>query len=257
MGWQPNYQTEGRIYARYILDNVKDPKIGVLYQNDDYGKDYVKGLRDGLGAKADDLIVMEVSYETSDATVDSQVVQLKESGANVFVNITTPKWASQAIRKAADLGWTPLHILNNVSTSVPAVLKPAGLDKSKGIISSAYYKNPGDPTWADDSAMKDYMAFMKEYYPEGDPGSTFNAYGMAVAQTLEHVLRQAGDNLTRENIMKQAANLKDFNIPLMLPGVTLNTSASDFAPIEQMQLQRFNGERWELFGTVIDGRMGS
>lgn len=257
MGWQPNYQTEARIYARYILDNVKNPKIGILYQNDDYGKDYVKGLRDGLGSKAKDLITMTVSYETSDATVDSQIVQLKESGANVFVNITTPKWASQAIRKTADLGWKPLHILNNVSTSVPAVLKPAGFDKAKGIVSSAYHKNPGDPTWAKDPAMMAYNDFMKKYYPKGTAGSAFNAYGYAVAQTLEHVLRQAGDNLTRENIIKQAASMKDVEIPIMLPGVKLNTSESDFAPVEQMQLQRFNGERWELFGPVLESRIGS
>lgn len=257
MGWQPNYQTEARIYARYILDNVTDPKIGVLYQNDDYGKDYLTGLRDGLGDQADKLIVLAVSYETTDATVDSQVVQLKESGANVFLNVTTPKWASQAIRKAYDIGWKPLHLLNNVSTSVPAVLKPAGFEKAKGVISSAYLMNPGDPTWENDPAMQAYNAFMEKYYPEGAPGSTFNIYGYAVAQTLEQVLRQAGDNLTRENIMAQAANLKDVKIPVLLPGISINTSADDFAPIEQMQLQRFDGEKWELFGPVLDSRMGS
>ena len=257
MGWQPNYQTEARIYAKYILDTVPDPKIAVLYQNDDYGKDYLTGLRAGLGDKADALIVKAVSYETSDATVDSQVVQLADSGANVFLNVTTPKFASQAIRKANDIGWQPLHLLNNVSNSVPAVLTPAGLDKSKGLISTAYYKDPSDPTWADDAAIKDYFTFMEQYNPQAAPTSGFNAYGYAVAQTLEHVLRQAGDTLTRENIMKQAANIKDLAIPILLPGVKINTSPTDFAPIEQMQLERFTGERWELFGPVIDASAGS
>ena len=257
MGWQPSYQTEARIYAKYILDNVADPKIGVLYQNDDYGKDYLKGLRDGLGAKADDLIVSAVSYETSDATVDSQMVQLKESGANVFVNITTPKWASQAIRKANDLGWTPVHFLNNVSTSVTAVLKPAGLDKSKGIISSAYTKNPGDPAMKDDPGYQEWLAWMGKYYPDGNTGSTFNVYGYTVAQTLEQVLRQAGDDLTRENIMRQAASLKNLELPLLLPGVVVDTGPADFRPIERMRLQRFNGTSWELFGPVIEGGAGS
>jgi branched-chain amino acid transport system substrate-binding protein len=257
MGWQPNYQTEALIYAKYILDNVKDPKIGVLYQNDDYGKDYLKGLRDGLGARADDLIVSAVSYETSDATIDSQMVQLKDSGANVFVNISTPKWASQAIRKANDLGWTPVHFLNNVSTSVTAVLKPAGLDKSKGIISSAYTKNPGDPAMKDDPGYQEWLAWMAKYYPDGNTGSTFNVYGYTVAQTLEQVLRQAGDDLTRENIMRQAASLKDLELPLLLPGVVINTGPADFRPIEQMRLQRFNGTSWELFGPVMEGAAGS
>ncbi len=257
MGWQPNYQTEARIYAQYILANIDNPKIGVLYQNDDYGKDYVTGLRDGLGSKADDLIAMAVSYETSDATVDSQVVQLKSSGANVFVIIATPKWASQAIRKAHDIGWRPARFLNNVSTSVPAVMKPAGLDKSKGIISSAYTKNPGDPAMKDDPGYQEWLKWMAEYYPDGSTGSTFNVYGYTVAQTLEQVLRQAGDDLTRENIMRQAANLKDLELPMLLPGVVINTSPTDFRPIEQMRLQRFNGTSWELFGPVMEGTAGS
>ena len=257
MGWQPSYQTEARIYAKYILDNVADPKIGVLYQNDDYGKDYLTGLRDGLGAKAADMIVSAVSYETSDATVDSQMVQLKESGANVFVNITTPKWASQAIRKANDLGWDPVHILNNVSTSVTAVLKPAGLDKSKGIISSAYTKNPGDPAMKDDPGYQEWLAWMAKYYPDGNTGSTFNVYGYTVAQTLEQVLRQAGDDLTRANIMRQAASLSGLELPMLLPGVVIDTGPADFRPIERMRLQRFNGTSWELFGPVIEGGAGS
>jgi branched-chain amino acid transport system substrate-binding protein len=253
MGWQPNYQTEAKIYAKYILENVSDAKIGVLYQNDDYGKDYLTGLRDGLGDQADKLIVKAVSYETSDATVDSQMVQLKESGANVFVNITTPKWAAQAIKKAADIGWQPLHFLNNVSNSVPSVLKPAGLDKAVGIISSAYYKSPGDAQWDDDAAMKEYLDFMAAHHKDGNPKDNFNAYGYLVAQTLVQVLKQAGDNLTRENIMKEAANLKGLELPLLLPGMTINTGPDDFAPIEEMQLEKFNGESWELFGTVISG----
>ena len=253
MGWQPNYQTEAKIYAKYIMENVPDAKIGVLYQNDDYGKDYLTGLRDGLGDQADKLIVKAVSYETSDATVDSQMVQLKESGANVFVNITTPKWAAQAIKKAADIGWQPLHFLNNVSNSVPSVLKPAGLDKSVGIISSAYYKSPGDAQWDNDDAMKEFNDFMAAHHKDGNPKDNFNAYGYLVAQTLVQVLKQAGDNLTRENVMKEAANLKDLELPLLLPGMKINTSPDDFAPIEEMQLEKFNGESWELFGTVISG----
>ncbi len=251
MGWQPSYQTEGRIYAKYILDNVSDPKIGVLYQNDDYGKDYLQGLRDGLGPQADKLIVSTESYETSDPTVDSQIVALKNSGANVFVNVTTPKFAAQAIRKAYDIDWKPLQFLNNVSTSVSRVLEAAGLEKSVGILSSAYTKGPTDPQWDDDPAMIAWRDWMKAYYPEGNLGSTFNVYAYTVAMTLEHVLRNAGDNLTRENIMKQAASLKDVELPTLLPGIKLNTSASDYRPIEQMQLQKFNGKSWELFGDLI------
>ncbi|MCP4327828.1 MAG: ABC transporter substrate-binding protein [Alphaproteobacteria bacterium] len=257
MGWQPNYQSEARIYAQYILDNVEDPKIGVLYQNDDYGKDYLTGLRDGLGDRADELIVLTVPYETSDPTIDSQIVQLKESGANVLLNVATPKWAAQAIKKAHDIGWQPVHLLNNVSTSVPAVLAPAGLDKSTGIVSSAYYKSPGDPTWADDPDFQDWVAFMNTYYPDGNTGSGLNVYGYAVAKTLEHVLRQAGDELTRENIMEQAASMSDLEIPMLLPGIVINTNSDDFKPLEQMRLQRFNGERWELFGPVMEGAPGS
>lgn len=257
MGWQPNYQTEGRIYARYILENVADPKIGVLYQNDDYGKDYLKGLRDGLGEGADTLIVATVSYETSDPTVDSQVVALKNSGANVFVNIATPKFAAQAIRKVYDIGWRPLQLLNNVSTSVSRVMEPAGLEKSEGIISSAYLKEPTDPQWADDAGIAEWRAWMAEYYPEGDLGNSFNVYGYSVARTMEQVLRAAGDDLTRANIMKLAASIDGLEIPTLLPGITINTSPTDFRPIEQMQLQRFNGTTWELFGPVISGEVVS
>ncbi len=256
MGWQPNYQTEGHIYAKYILDNVPDAKIGILYQNDDYGKDYVKGLKDGLGDKAAKLIVAEVSYETTDPTVDSQIVNLKNSGANVFFDVTTPKFAAQAIRKAYDIGWKPLHLLNNVSTSITAVLKPAGLEKAVGVISSAYLKDPNDPQWADSPDIKEWRAWMAKYYPEGNIGNGFNVYGYAVAHTLEVVLRNCGDDLTRENVMKQAANLQGLTVPGLLPGVVISTSPKDFRPIEQMQLMKFDGTSWQLFGDVISAGMG-
>ena len=251
MGWQPNYQTEAKIYAQYVLKNKPDAKIGVLYQNDDYGKDYLKGIKDGLGPKAKSMIVAEVSYEVSEPTVDSQIVQLQQSGANVFFNITTPKFAAQAIRKAYDIGWKPLHFLNNVSTSVATVLKPAGLEKSVGLISTAYLKDPTDKQWADDPAMKKWAAFMKKYYPDGSLLNNQNVYGYTVAATLHQVLKQCGDNLTRENVMKQAANLKNFHVDTMLPGVSISTAANDFAPIESMQLMRFDGSTWELFGEVM------
>ena len=257
MGWQPNYQSEARIYAKYLLEKYPNGKIGILYQNDDYGKDYVKGLHDGLGAKAKTMIVAEQPYETSDPTVDSQVINLKASGADVFFNVTTPKFAAQAIRKAAEIGWKPLHLLNNVSNSVGSVLKPAGLENAKDVISTAYYKDPTDPTWKDDASFKRWEAFMTKYFPEGDKSSSFTVYGMAVAETLVRVLKQCGDDLTRENVMKQAANLKNVEIDMLLPGVKVNTSANDFYPIEQMQLMRFNGERWQLFGAILDGGAGS
>jgi branched-chain amino acid transport system substrate-binding protein len=255
MGWQPNYQSEARIYAQYLLQSHPDAKIGILYQNDDYGKDYVKGLKDGLGGKIK--IVAEVPYETSDPTVDSQIINLKASGADVFFNVTTPKFAAQAIRKAAEIGWKPLHLLNNVSNSVGSVLKPAGLENAKDILSTAYYKDPTDPTWKDDPGYKAWLAFMEKYHPDGDKTSGFTVYGYLVAQTLVQTLKQCGDNLTRENVMKQAANLNDIQLDMMLPGVVLNTSATDFFPIEKMQMMRFNGERWERFGPVMSGEVGS
>ncbi|HEV2603910.1 MAG TPA: ABC transporter substrate-binding protein [Microvirga sp.] len=256
MGWQPNYQSEGRIYAKYILDTKPDGKIAVLFQNDDYGKDLMKGLKDGLGEKAKTMIVAEAPYEVSEPTVDSQMVKLKASGADVFVNIGTPKFAAQAIRKANELGWQPVHIVNNVSSSVGSVLKPAGFEAAKGVLSTAYHKDPTDPTWKDDAGMKEWSAFMDKYFPDGDRTSSFTVYGYTVARTLEQVLKQAGDDLTRENVMKQAANLKNATVPTLLPGVTMNTSPTDFFPIEQMQMMRFNGERWELFGPVIAGEIG-
>jgi len=251
MGWQPNYQTEAQIYARHILKTRPDAKIAVLYQNDDYGKDYLKGLKDGLGDKAKSMIVAEASYEVSDPTVDSQIVQLQSSGANVFFNITTPKFAAQAIRKAYDIGWKPVHYLNNVSTSVGSVLTPAGLDKSAGVISTAYYKDPTDALWANDPAMKQWQAFMKKYYPDGSLINAFSVYGYTVAATLHEVLTKCGDNLTRENVMRQAASMKGWRVDTLLPGITITTSQDDFAPIQSVQLQRFNGKQWELFGEVI------
>jgi len=251
MGWQPNYQTEGRIYAEHILKNNPKAKIGILYQNDDYGKDYLKGFKDGLGANAASMIVKEVSYETSDPTVDSQIVQLQASGADTFFNITTPKFSAQAIRKAYDTGWKPTHYLNNVGASIGAALKPAGLEKSVGLISTQYLKDADDDQWKNDAAFKEWRAFMAKYYPEGNLHDSGNVYGYSVAQTMHQVLKQAGNNLTRANIMKQAASLKDFRPDLMLPGIRINTSATDFAPIESEQLIRFDGQQWQRFGPII------
>ncbi len=255
IGWQPNYQSEGHIYAQYLIKNHPNGKVGILYQNDDYGKDYVKGLKDGLGGKLP--IVAELPYETTDPTVDSQIINLKASGADVVYNVTTPKFAAQAIKKMAEIEWKPIHLLNNVSNSVGSVLKPAGLDNSKGILSTQYLKDPTDPTWKDDPAYKEWSAFMEKYYPEGDRTSTFTVYGYLVAQTFVQTIRQSGDDLTRENVMKQAANLKDLQLGMLLPGITINTNPTDFAPIKQMQMEKFNGERWELFGPVLTGAGGA
>jgi branched-chain amino acid transport system substrate-binding protein len=252
MGWQPNYQVEGKIYAQYVMKNVPDPKIGILYQNDDYGKDYVKGLKDGLGDAAKKLIVMEQTHEVTDPTIDSQIVNLKNSGANVFYNVTIPKFAVQAIKKSHDIGWKPLHLLNSVSSSVGVVLKPAGLEISKGLITVFYIKDPTDPQWKNDQGMKDWLAFMKKYYPEGNTEDVFNVYGYTVSQSLVHVLKQCGNDLSRENIMKQAASIKDLSLPLLLPGIKINTGPADYYPIEQEQLAKFDGERWVLFGEIFD-----
>jgi ABC-type branched-subunit amino acid transport system substrate-binding protein len=251
MGWQPNYQTEGRIYAEHILKNNPKAKIGVLYQNDDYGKDYLKGFKDGLGAKAASMIVKEVSYEVTDPTVDSQIVQLQASGADTFFNITIPKFAAQAIRKAYDTGWKPTHYLNSVSASVGSVIKPAGTEKALGILSAAYFMDPTDPQWKNDPAMKEWEAFMKKYYPEGNLTDPFNVYGFAVAQTLHEVLKQSGDNLTRANVMKQAASLKGYRPDTLLPGIRINTGANDYAPIESEQMVQFDGETFRRFGPII------
>ena len=249
MGWQPTYQAEGRIYAAHILETKPNAKIAVLYQNDDYGKDYLKGFEDGLGDKAKTMIVAKVTYEVTDPTVDSQMVTLKASGADVFFNITTPKFAAQAIKKAAEIGWKPVHYLNNVSSSVGSVLTPAGLANAVDIITTAYIKDPTDPQWANDKGFQDWVAFMKKYLPAGNLADGFNVYGYTVAQGLVQVLKQAGDNLTRENVMKQAASL-DITLPMLLPGVNVKTAADDFYPIEREQLQKFDGKTWVLFGKV-------
>ena len=234
-----------------FLKTKPNAKIGVLYQNDDYGKDYLKGLKDGLGDQVK-MIVAEVSYEVTDPTIDSQIVQLQGAGADVFVNITTPKFAAQAIRKAYDIGWKPVQYLNNVSQSVGSVLTPAGLDKSVGILSSTYGKDPTDPQWDKDPAMNEWRAFMKKYYPDGNLTDSSNTYGYSAARLMVQVLKQCGDNLTRENVMKQAANIKNFDSGMGLPGILMNTSPTDFAPIQAVQLMKFDGKTWALFGEVLD-----
>jgi branched-chain amino acid transport system substrate-binding protein len=256
MGFQPNYQSEGRIYAKYILQHHPAGRIGVLFQNDDYGKDVLKGLRDGLGVKAA-MIMAEMPYETADPTVDSQIVRLKASGADIFVNIATPKFAAQAIKKVAELGWKPLHILNNVSASIGSVLKPAGLENAKGILSTAYLKDQTDAALADDPGVKAWTAFMDKYYPEGDKLNSSNVSAYLTAMVLVRVLQQCGDNLTRENVMRQAANLKDVELDMLMPGIRVNTSPTDYFPVEELQMRRFNGEKWESFGPIISGEIGS
>ncbi|MGF6427997.1 ABC transporter substrate-binding protein [Bradyrhizobium sp. Pha-3] len=256
MGWQPNYQSESIIYAKYILKNKPDAKIAVLYQNDDYGKDYLKGFKDGLGAKAASMIVAEDSYEVTEPTIDSHIVRLKASGADVFFNITTPKFAAQAIKKNAELNWKPLHFLNNVSGSIGSVIKPAGFENAQDIISSQYFKDPTDAQWKTDMAMIAWNEFLDKYYPEANRADASVMYAYIVSQGLVHVLKACGDNLTRENIMKQAASIRDYEPGGLLPGVKVNTSATDFAPLSQLQLIRFKGETWERFGEVLSADVG-
>jgi branched-chain amino acid transport system substrate-binding protein len=256
MGWQPNYQSESQIYAKYILKNYPDAKIAILFQNDDYGKDYVKGLKDGLGAKADSMIIAEEAYEVTQPTIESSIVKLKSLGATLFFNVTTPKFAAQAIKKMAEIEWKPVHFLNNVSISIGAVMKPAGFENGQGIISSIYLKDPTDPQWKDDPAVKAWNAFLDKYYPEANRADASVMYAYIVAQGLEHVLKNCGDDLTRENIMKQAASMRNFEPAGLLPGVKVNTSATDFAPLSQLQLMRFKGESWERFGDVINSDVG-
>ena len=253
MGWQPNYPIEARIYARYILKNIPDAKVAVLYQNDDSGRDYFMGLRDGLGDKADKLIVATQTYETTDATIDSQIVALHASGADVLFTGAIPKFAALAIRKVYDIGWKPTHFLASVSNSVGAVMRPAGPEKGIGIISAAYVKDPTDLQWQDTQKYKDWLAWMKKYNSSGNVSDAFTVYGYSVAQTMVAVLKQCGDNLTRENLMKQAASIHDLKLPMLLPGIAISTSATDFAPIKQMQLEKFDGNTWQLFGEVIWG----
>jgi branched-chain amino acid transport system substrate-binding protein len=253
IGWQPNYQSESQIYATYIKGKHPNAKIAVLYQNDDYGKDYLKGFKDGLGDKAGSMIVAETPYETTDPTVDSQVVSLKSSGADLFFNITIPKFAAQAIKKAAEIGWKPVHILNSVSNSIGGVLQPAGFEASKDILSTFYLKDPIDPTWKDDSGYKEWVAFMDKYYPDGDKTNVFTVLAYTVAQALVDTLKRCGDTLTRENVMTQVASIKDLELPMLLPGIKMNTTPTDFFPLKQLQMGRFDGNAWELFGPILTG----
>jgi branched-chain amino acid transport system substrate-binding protein len=236
----------------YLVRSKPDAKIAILYQNDYYGKDYLKGFKEGLADKAAKMIVAEVSYESTDPTIDSQIVSLQASGADVFFDISIPKYAAQSIRKVHDMGWRPLHIINNVSTSVATVLEPAGLDKSAGLVSSQFVKDPTDPAWRDDKEVKSYVTFMKQFYPDGNPNDIFNVWGYAAAQTLVQVLKQCGDDLSRENVMHQAASLKDLEVAGLLPGIRINTSPTDFFPVKQLQLMRFDGKRWIRYGELFE-----
>ena len=255
MGWQPSYQSEARIYAKYLMKEKPDAKIGVFYQNDDFGKDYLKGLKDGLGAKSS-MIIAEEGYETSEPSIDNHIVKLKASGADVFISITTPKFAAQAIKKLAEMNWTPLHIVSNVSASVGSVMKPAGFENAQGILSAHYAKDGADPQWDNDPGMKKFYEFIAKYQPDANKLDNGVVYGYGAAQTMVKVLEMCGDNLTRENVMKQAANLKDFTPDTLLPGISINTSPTDYAPIKQLQMMRFKGENWELFGDIISGELG-
>jgi branched-chain amino acid transport system substrate-binding protein len=252
MGYNPNYFVEGRIYGVYILKEHPNAKIGILYQNDDLGKDYVNGLKAGLGDKAAKMIVAEASYEVSDPTIDSQVLKIKDAGADLFYSASTPKQAAQAIRKIHEINWKPVHILDINASPVSATLQPAGLEASKGVISVNYGKDPADPTWKDDAGLKKYLDFMTKYFPEGDKMNTVNTYGYSTAQLLVQVLKQCGDDLTRENVMKQAASLKDVVLDLGLPGMKINTGPNDYRVNKQLQMMKFNGERWELFGPILE-----
>src|SRR5882724_976961 len=254
MGWQPSYQSEAHIYAKYLMKEKPDGKIAVLFQNDDFGKDYLKGLKDALGAKTS-MITAEESYETSEPSIDGHIVKLKATGADVFISITTPKFAAQAIKKLAEIEWKPLHIVSNVSASVGSVIKPAGFENAQGILSAAYAKDGADAQWDTDPGMKKFNAFLEKYYPEGNKLDGSVVYGYGAAQTMVKVLEMCGDNLTRENVMKQAASLKDFAPDTLLPGVKIDTGPNDFSPIKQLQMMRFKGEKWELFGDIISGEL--
>ncbi|WP_024509211.1 ABC transporter substrate-binding protein [Bradyrhizobium sp. ARR65] len=256
MGFQPSYRAEARIFAKYILKEKPDAKIAVFYQNDDFGKDYLAGLKDVLGEKASSLIIAEESYETTEPSIDSHIVKLKGTGADVLVDITTPKFAAQAIKKAAELQWKPMHLLTDVSISIGAVMKPAGLEASEGVLSAGYLKDASDPQWKDDEGMKKFMAFTEKYMPGANLADLNLAYGYAAAQTMVQVLKQCGDELTRENVMKQAASLKDFAPETLIPGIKINTSPTDFAPIEQLKMMRFTNGKWDLFGDVISAETG-
>jgi branched-chain amino acid transport system substrate-binding protein len=249
MGYQPNYQSESKVFAAHILETKPNAKIAILYQNDDYGKDYLKGFEDGLGDKAKTMIVSKLTYEVTDPTVDSQMVSLQSSGADTFFNVTTPKFAAQAIKKAHELGWKPAHYLNSVSNAVGSVLVPAGIEASTGIYTAGYIKDPTDPQFQKGKEWDDWVAYMKKYHPSGAMNDNLNVYGYTVAQLMVQVLKQAGDNLTRDNIMKQAASL-DLTLPMLLPGVNVKTGPDDFYPIEREQMMKFDGKTWQLFGKV-------
>ena len=251
MAYNPNYQSEGHIYAQLVLKQYPNAKIAILMQNDDFGKDYVKGFKDALGAKAATMIVSEASYEVSDPTVDSQMVKLKSSGADLFFNVSTPKFAAQSMKKAAELGWKPVHLLNINATPVASVMIPAGPENSKGTISVNYGKDPLDPQWANDAGMKKYKAFMAKYGADMDPNNTLSSYGYGTAELMVHILKMCGDDLTRANVMKQATNIKNYTGDLSLPGMSASTSPDDYRINKQFQLMKFNGERWELFGEIM------
>jgi branched-chain amino acid transport system substrate-binding protein len=253
MGWSPSCRTEGHIHGKYILQHKPDAKIGVLVQDSLAGKDYLAGLEEGLGKRAKAMIVNVQTYNVLDATVDSQILLLRASGADTFCNFSVPKFAAQAIRKIYDIGWKPLHLLSYISSSVYETLKPAGLEKCIGIISAAFLKFPDDPQWRNDPAMKEFFAWMDKYVPEGDKGDAAIVYAYLTAQTLVQVLKQCGNDLSRENVMRQAANLHDLKLPLLLPGISINTSPTDYRPVKAMRPMRFNGRYWELFGNVISG----
>ncbi|WGS21600.1 MULTISPECIES: ABC transporter substrate-binding protein [unclassified Bradyrhizobium] len=256
MGWQPSYQDEAHIYAKYIISHKPDAKVAVLYQNDDFGKDYLKGLKDGFGDKAS-MIVAKESYETSESTIDNHIVKLKASGADTFISITTPKFAAQAIKKVAEIAWTPLQFVANVSASVGGVMQPSGFENTQGVLSAAFLKDGSDPQWDKDPGMRKFLAFLKKDYPQGNRLDGAIAFGYAAAQTMVKVLEMCGDDLTRANVMKQAASLKGFAPDTLLPGITINTSPTDFAPIKQLQLMRFKGETWELFGDIMSGDLSN
>jgi branched-chain amino acid transport system substrate-binding protein len=256
MGFQPSYRVEARIFAKYILKNKPDAKVAVFYQNDDFGKDYLAGLKDIFGDKASSIIIAEESYETTEPSIDSHIVKLKGTGADVLVNITTPKFAAQTIKKMGELDWKPMHLMTDVSISIGAVMKPAGLEASEGVLSAGYLKDASDPQWKDDDGMKKFMTFADKYMPGANISDANLVYGYAAAQTMVQVLKQAGDNLTRENVMKQAASLKDFAPDTLIPGVKINTSASDFAPIEQLKMMQFKNGQWVLFGDIISAETG-
>jgi branched-chain amino acid transport system substrate-binding protein len=251
MGYQPDYHTEAVIYAKHIQANIKDAKVGVLMQNDDFGKDYVDGFKEGLGKDADKVIAKLVTYEVTDPTVESQIIQLKDSGANVFFNVATPKFAAQAIRKAADISWKPAQYMTNVSASVSSVMKPAGFDNGQGIITAAYLKDPTDKRWDDDAEMKTWRAWMDRYMPGANQGDANYVYAYSVSFLMQQTLAKCGDTLTHDNVMKQAANFQKLRVPMLLPGITVSTSPTDYYPIQAVQLQRFKGESWDLFGEVM------